>query len=160
MEFGSVSMSILRMELDSMVRVIYLLTKDIDERERLIRQTLAGEQWTQTTQRGKYKRVTDKDMVLIASKLQGWTQNVYSFGCSFIHLSNFHLHDELNPLDAVTPEEKKIILKYLRHYHSKPESDNPSYEEILALIPCVFNKIYGNLKCYLNKLESNNFLDT
>jgi hypothetical protein len=39
--------SILRQELDSMVRAIYLLAiTDIKERKRLVAQTFAGENWT------------------------------------------------------------------------------------------------------------------
>jgi len=48
--------SILRQELDSMVRVLYLLTLfDLDERKRLITQTLNGDIWTTPTEKGKNK---------------------------------------------------------------------------------------------------------
>lgn len=69
--------SILRQELDSMVRAIYLLNiDDIVERNRLITQTLNGEKWTVLTVNGKNKTVTDRDMVELSNTLQGWTLSV------------------------------------------------------------------------------------
>ena len=71
----SVAASILRMELDSMVRVIYLLSlPEIDNRVRLIEQTFANKKWTQITINQKEKMVTDKDMVNRANDLHGWAQ--------------------------------------------------------------------------------------
>lgn len=53
--------SILRQELDSMVRAIFLLViSDLSERNRLIKQTLKGETWTVITKKGKQKKVTDR----------------------------------------------------------------------------------------------------
>jgi hypothetical protein len=34
--------------------------------------------------------MTDREMIVIAHELQGWTQSVYKFGCAFIHLSSLH----------------------------------------------------------------------
>ena len=75
-----------------MVRVLYLLTLfDLDERKRLITQTLNGDIWTTPTEKGKNKKVPDRDMVELSNKLQGWTLSVYKFGCSFIPVSYTHL---------------------------------------------------------------------
>ena len=55
-DLPSMMASILRQELDSMIRVIYLLSiSDFDERKRLIKQTLDGKKWTELTRNGKYK---------------------------------------------------------------------------------------------------------
>ncbi len=91
--YGQV-MSILRQELDSMVRCIYLLNfADLEIRELLITQTLEGERWRYPNR----KIITDKEMVAIANGLQGWTNSVYKFGCAFIHLSNFHNYKVTDP---------------------------------------------------------------
>lgn len=65
--------AVLRQELDSMVRVIYLLDKDIARRTQLIDESVSGKKWS---------RVTDKEMVDLSQNLQGWTRSVYKFGCS------------------------------------------------------------------------------
>ncbi|MBC8378087.1 MAG: hypothetical protein H8E62_02845 [Planctomycetes bacterium] len=148
--------SILRQELDSMVRVIYLLTiTDLNERKRLINQTLNGEIWTVLTENGKIKKVTDRDMVELSNKLQGWTLSVYKFGCAFIHFSNFHDYRNENPFDLLDPDEQSSILDHMRYYHGGPKENHPSFEEIASYFPRVFHKIAGNLECYIKDLESN-----
>jgi hypothetical protein len=62
-EVLSPAFSILRQELDSMVRVIYLLQQNVVERVRLISLTLDGDKWQVETNNGKMRHVTDRDMV-------------------------------------------------------------------------------------------------
>jgi hypothetical protein len=146
--------SILRQELDSMVRVIYLLSiRNVQERERLIDQALKGDKWTVTTANGKNKKVTDREMVELSNKLQGWSFSVYKFGCSFIHLSNFHDYSASNPFEQIDDEEKYNILSHLRQYHGGPQSDAPKFEELSRYFPKVFEKIAANLDCYISDLE-------
>jgi hypothetical protein len=98
-ELPSQIVSILRQELDSMVRVVYLLTiPDMILRDELIKASVEGNQWELTTTKGKKRRVTDKEMVELANHLQGWTRSVYRFGCAFIHLSNFHDYQDRDPM--------------------------------------------------------------
>lgn len=137
-----------------MVRAIYLLViKSIPERRRLIQQTLRGERWQIKGAKGKFRKVTDREMVDLAQNLQGWAQSVYRFGCAFTHLSEFHNHFSRNPFDALPNEEKRHILSHMRQYHGGPSSDNPTMEELSGYIPRVFEKIAGNLECYIEHLE-------
>ena len=123
-------MSILRQELDSLIRVLYLLSiTDIDERERLMSCTLSGERWKITTNNGKKAIVTDAVMVEASQNFEGWAKSVYKFGCAFIHLSNFHGYLSSNPLDAISNMEKADILEHMRCYHHGPTSDNPTFNE-------------------------------
>jgi len=150
----SPAFSILRQELDSLIRVIYLLSlKNLTERRRLINSTLSGKKWKISTTKGKLKEVTDRDMIDQAQNLQGWTQSVYKFGCSFIHLSDFHNHLEKNPLSMLPELEKQNILKHMRNYHDGPLNDNPDIEELSRYLPQIFDKIASNLRCYLEQLE-------
>ncbi len=147
-------MSILRQELDSLIRVLYLLSlTDLTERDRLMSCTLSGEPWKYTTTKGKQAIVTDAVMVDISQKLEGWSKSVYKFGCAFIHLSNFHGYMSSNPLDSISTEDKADILEHMRCYHHGPESDNPTFSEFAQYFPKVFSKIKGNLECYLEALN-------
>ena len=66
----SPAFSILRQELDSMIRVIYLLQIDnLAERRRLIKSTLLGERWKVPTSKGKFRDVTDREMVDLSQRL-------------------------------------------------------------------------------------------
>jgi len=148
--------SILRQEIDSMIRAIFLLQiDDMTERQRLVKATLAGEKWKISTPKGKFRDITDREMVELAQKLQGWSYSVYSFGCAFIHLSNFHNHHAQNPFQSLTESEKHDILKHMRYYHGGPHNDNPDMLEFSMYLPRVFHKISENLECYLEDLEEN-----
>ena len=103
----SPAFSILRQELDWMIRVIYLLqVPDLAERSRLIKSTLRGEKWKVQTPKGKFRDLTDREMVDRSQQLQGWTQSVYRFGCAFVHLSDFHNHHAQNPFQRLTEAER------------------------------------------------------
>lgn len=156
----SPAFSILRQELDSMIRVIYLLAvTDVTERQRLIDSTLRGEKWKVQTNKGKWRDVTDREMVDLAQHLQGWTQSVYKFGCAFVHLSDFHNHLAQNPFDKLMKFEKQDILSHMRYHHDGPSHDDLDMAELAIYVPQVFEKIARNLECYLIELEQNNALD-
>ncbi len=146
--------SIVRQELDSMVRVIYLLSlNDPAERRRLIESTLRGEKWRIKTTKGRWKEVTDRDMVDLSQRLEGWTLSVYKFGCAFIHLSFYHNYLTEDPFNRLSDEEKHNIISHMRYYHGGPNHDNPDMFELASYLPQVFHKIADNLRCYLEELE-------
>jgi hypothetical protein len=154
-DLPAIMASILRQELDSMVRVIYLLTiQDLEDRRTLVNQSLNGQKW-KVVRNGKNIDMTDREMVNASNKIHGWALSVYKFGCSFIHLSNFHDYGQQNPFNNLKEDEKSDILMHLRNYHGGPSSDNPSFMELASYFPSVFEKIKGNLECYLEDLESN-----
>ena len=150
----SPAIAILRQELDSMVRVIYLLKlKDLGERDRLIDSTLQGTKWNVATAKGRFRDVTDREMVDLAQRLQGWTQSVYRFGCAFVHLSDFHNHLARDPFARLSKAERDHVLSHMRYYHGGPSRDDPDMRELSTYIPRVFDKIADNLECYLEQLE-------
>ncbi|QBZ92922.1 hypothetical protein EPZ47_29970 (plasmid) [Pseudomonas viciae] len=145
--------AILRQELDSMVRVIYLLSQEPARRTTLIEASVKGQQWKQVNGRG---RVTDREMVELAQQLQGWTCSVYKFGCAFIHLSNLHDYNDRDPMQQLTTEDREAILAHCRHYHGGPaRSDFP---DLLPYLPKVLDKVSGNLEYYLGQLQEGFFL--
>jgi hypothetical protein len=142
-------MAILRQELDSMVRVIYLLSQDISRRTVLIEASVNGQQWMQSAGRG---RVTDREMVNLAQQLQGWTRSVYTFGCAFIHLSNLHDYNDRDPMQQLPSEEREAILDHCRHYHGGPVGS--AFIDLLPYLPKVLEKVSVNLRCYLEQLRN------
>lgn len=153
-------LSILRQELDSMIRVIYLLSiNDLRERHRLIDSTLQGKRWKVRTTKGKWRDVTDREMVDLAQTLEGWTQSVYKFGCAFVHLSDYHNHNVDNPFDKLKESERQDILSHMRYYHGGPCNDSPDVRELAWYVPQVFKKIASNMECYLKGLAEDRSLD-
>ena len=143
--------SVLRQELDSMVRVIYLLAQSPERRELLIESSVSGRKWSRE---GPRARVTDSEMVKLAQELQGWAQSVYKFGCAFIHLSNLHDYNDRDPLLQLPAYERRDILDHCRYYHGGPATDAERFEDLVPYLPRVLEKISGNLECYLEQLES------
>jgi hypothetical protein len=135
--------SLLRQELDSLIRVCYLNTlSDTNEIERLIKDTVNGIQWGKDR-----KRITDRRMVNIASQYNHWAPEVYDFGNSFTYLTNFHDYRNNDPLKNLDTTQKQTIRHYLNSYHgfqaaSEITFDNviPYYDEtfcITGLIACI-----------------------
>ena len=86
--YGQV-ISILRQELDSMVRVMFLLSiSDLNLREHFINQTLEGIKWSYPNTK---KVVTDKQMVDLADKFYGWHFFVYKLGCALFIFQQWYI---------------------------------------------------------------------
>ncbi len=150
----SVAVGILRQELDSMVRIIFLRNQpDSQQRVRLLRMAVSGEAWSLPTPRGNLMRVTDRQMVDFANDLHGWSKMVYKFGCNFIHLSDCHDYHARDPFAALPDDERLSIAQYLRQYHQGNASADSTFEEISAYFPKVLEKISANLEHELRGLE-------
>ena len=134
-----------------MVRVIYLLTQGIDRRTELIEASVCGEKWFRPNSRAS---VTDKEMVDLAQRLQGWTRSVYRFGCAFIHLSNLHDYNDRDPLGQLPPQECEDILDHCRYYHGGPRGEEIQFADLVPYLPRALQKIADNLEYYLDELES------
>ena len=149
-------MAVLRQELDSMVRCIFLLSiSDRRYRGQLVEDAVHGRQWRTEDRK---RKITDRDMVDLSAQLHGWTQNVYAFGCGFIHLSAFHDYTDRDPFDFLTSADRKIIGHYLRNYHGFTVYAATKFKDITPILPVVFDKIAGNLECYLKDLEADSDL--
>lgn len=142
--------AVLRQELDSMVRVIYLLTQSAERRAALIGASVQGGKWHQPNSRAS---VTDKELVDLAQNLQGWTLSVYKFGCSFIHLSGLHDYNDRDPLEQLPAHERENILDHCRQYYGGPHGDHATFTQLVPYLPRVLEKITDNLRHYLAELE-------
>lgn len=144
--------SILRQELDSLIRIMYLLSlKDMAYREQLVKDAVEGRQWMS---KGGKKRITDAEMVKFANKLHGWANSVYKFGCAFVHLSKLHDYNDRDPMDELPAAEKADLLHHIRSVHGGPAGANPKMNDIIPLLPLVFRKLRDNLHHYLASLEA------
>lgn len=149
--------SVLRQELDSLVRVVFLLAQeDRSYRQQLIEDSVSGRRWRRRDSR---QAVTDREMVDLTDTLHGWTKSVYAFGCAFIHLSNLHDHAARDPLAQITESERKAILDHLRFYHGGPNGDSPTFADVVPYLPMVFAKIADNLECYVKQIEQDGELE-
>ncbi|MES2284104.1 MAG: hypothetical protein V4547_00365 [Bacteroidota bacterium] len=146
------AISILRQELDSMVRVIFLLEEaDLSVRSHFIGQTLKNKKWTLPNSR---TIITDRHMVEIADFMFGWTQSVYRLGCAFIHLSPMNDYKNENPFLQLTQEEKDEVREHLNNYHSFPLTNDLTMQTVSPYLQRVFTKVSDNLEYYIGGLEN------
>jgi len=146
---AGISVAILRLELDSLIRVLYLLSQGARQRDRLIEASLHGQRWRHPDG----KTITDAQMVRHSATLHGWAGSVYSFGCAFIHLSRNHDYLTLDPFAALPLAERETISSYVRFYHGGAIHPNSEFAELVAYIPAVFEKISSNLEAHLRDLK-------
>lgn len=148
--------SVLRQELDSLVRVVFVLAqRDRAYRRQLIGDSVSGRRWRR---HNSQQLVTDREMVDLTDTLHGWTKSVYSFGCAFIHLSNLHDHQARDPLEQITETERNAMLSHLRQYHGGPLGASPRFRDLIPYLPRVFSKISDNLECYVKDIEQDSVL--
>ena len=129
------AISILRQELDSMVRVIYLLFCPEERRSLLIQNTLNGQKWN----------VTDRTMVDYSNQYWGWTDFVYKFGCAFIHLSQFHEYLTEDPFSKISEEDSTAIKGYLNQYHNFLLENDLNVRTLEPYLIQVFEKVSDNI---------------
>lgn len=146
--------AVLRQELDSMVRVIFLLAQPSHIRTQLIADSVNGKKWKVGRQ-----IVTDRNMVDLAQQLRGWTASVYKFGCAFIHLSALHDYNVRDPLQLLPAAERDDILDHCRRYHGGPVHSNAGFMDLVPFLPMALEKVAGNLEEYLIDLVSGRSLD-
>lgn len=141
---------ILRQELDSMVRVLFLLACEQSQRIMFIKQTLNNEKWHD----GK-RTITDYLLIKNVLNMCGWARNVYLFGCSFIHLSVSHNYMQEDPFLKLSREELKAIKNFMVQYHNFPQEQDITFITMQPYLLKIFEKINSNLTCHLETLNNN-----
>ena len=125
----SQAVSILRQQLDSMVRAIFLLQiQNTNERNHYIDQTIVlNQKWTYIHSR---RIVTDKDMVDVANSLHDCTRSAYKLGCAFIHLSSLPDYSHENPFSKLPTSGQDDIKQHLHDYHGFSLANDLNMETI------------------------------
>lgn len=142
--------SVLRMELDSMIRVIWLLGHP-DTSEQILASCVAGEGF-----KVGRTRISDREMAEDAAHVNGWVRAVYSFGNTFVHLTNAHDYAVLDPFQGY--KHRGEVIGFLNHYHrgkvpGGPVDDSSTLSDVAAYAPYVLEKITSNLDIYVRELQ-------
>lgn len=151
-----VCIGIIRQELDSLLRVSYLIDWEKGYQFRsnaydLIKNSVEEGKWQFLNEKNKIQRVQDKEML----DEGGWESIVYAFGCGLIHLSNKHLYQDFDPVLQLQQEEKERIVSYLNIYHGFCKEE-VNMKDIIDYLPKIYEKIYGNIEGHLEEIVSIN----
>lgn len=146
------ALALVRQELDSMIRVIWLIDSCDDvERARLVADAMHGVHWQKTSAKGKLVRIADAEMSDAALRRHGWIKQVYRYGCHLIHLSDWHNYRHHDPTKNMSHQERNEIKEDLEHFHAE-EIDELTFSHVRMHAPYAMNKIGDNLACYLHEL--------
>jgi hypothetical protein len=153
----SISIGLLRQELDSLIRVAYLCDNDASSQISLslMNDLLEGNQWKRLTRKNKKARITDREMLNVASSIGGWVEIIYSFGCKLIHLSELHGYKTNRSQSNIPANEKEEIIQYLSCYHDYPY-DDIEVDHIEKYIPEIMKKLIDNVNYYILQIETEN----
>ncbi|AIE87691.1 hypothetical protein OP10G_4323 [Fimbriimonas ginsengisoli Gsoil 348] len=142
--------AILREEMESLVKVMYLLRLDMGEREATARNVLDGRGFCDPSG----QPITDQEMLAVAGTLHGWAKIVYTFARVFIHFASLYSFASRDPLDQLTTAERRTIVDHLNGCHEGRLNDKSPFDALAPLLVRVFNNISMNLTCYLAILEA------
>lgn len=139
--------SIIRMELDSLIRICYIKSISNEERRRMLFiQFFNGQRW-------KFEKdiVTDRNMVSFIANNLGlrWAEPIYDIGCAFIHLSPYHDYMNLSPTSSLTNEQRKIIINHVKDHHKIELEKDFSFIDLVGVAPLVYKKLRDNLLYYI-----------
>jgi hypothetical protein len=142
--------SVLRMEVDSVIRVIYLLHNP-DTRDRILASCVRGNGF-----KDGRNRIPDQQMIRVATSDNNWVNAVYRFGNKFVHLTDAHDYADVDPFQAY--DQKDEVINYLNQYHGGKLSGQPlgassTLRDIAAYAPLVLDKITSNLLGYIERLR-------
>ncbi len=85
-------------------------------------------------------------MVDTANNLNGWTNSVYKFGCTFIHLSNFHDYEQNDIFQTIDVTERENIKQFMNGYYNYDLNEELTFNSVKPHLFNLFIKIYDNLK--------------
>jgi hypothetical protein len=152
-ECYGVCIGIIRQELDSLLRVSYLIEFNgwcfNEFAFELVKNSVESGEWRYLNN-NKFKRVTDKEML----DKGGWESIVYDFGCGLIHLSNKHSYKH-NSILNISQNEKEKIIDYMKKYHDFDKTD-VDMNDIVEYLPRIYKKIRENIDYYLEEIVSIN----
>ena len=131
--------SLLRIQLDCYVRLLFLNAQSDTLRECLLEDFYRGERW----------RISDHDMLKSVSRY-GWEHNVYKLSCSFIHLSRLSNIDSVNILNTLNKDDSESIVGFINNYHGASLTVHSTNQEIIKYLPDIMQKITDNLLYELN----------
>jgi len=135
--------AILRMELDSLIRVHNYNCSNADTKDCILHGFFEGKKWPST----------DRAMVENMPHIMGWAKHIYDFCCAFIHLSPYHDWAESDDIPNLSLDKRRQITQGLREQQnddwgydtSLVINENFGFNDLVPFVPHIFKKLRGNL---------------
>jgi hypothetical protein len=152
-EIYGIAIGLLRQEIDTFVRLVYLESVDERTAASLLTQFVDGKRWS----RGG-RLIRDGEMIEIAKAPNEWVRIAYDFGCKLIHFSMLHECKSIDPFVRISSEDRQTIVGFLRSYHGYRDADI-DLRRFVRFLPKVMNKISGKIEnCCCRLSDRKNYL--
>lgn len=130
--------AIIRMELDSLIRVHDFNTANNFKKEQLLDNFFTKHKWTKT----------DRTMVENMPWALGWATHIYEFCCAFIHLSPYHDWASNDRIPNLTNDKRILIVNAIREQQYDPNlviNEDFGFNELVQFASHIFRKLRDNL---------------
>ena len=135
--------AIIRMELDSLMRVHNFNSLTDPEKRQILNSFFDGKRWPNT----------DRNMVENMPSIMGWTKHIYDFCCAFIHLSPYHDWASSCTIPDLTQDKRRSIVKDIKSQQNANWGYDPTlaidenfgFDELVLFAPHIFKKLRSNL---------------
>jgi hypothetical protein len=144
--------SIMCQELDQIIRLLFLIKSRSYERKQLINLAINSQKWYLLGENNKKEYITDEILFKFTDSLKGWERSFYEFGFSFKHLSTNYNYLLKDPIINLKKIERERIYNYIKEYHVQDWPINYTLDDIIPVLPLIFEKLSQNLSLYLAQL--------
>jgi hypothetical protein len=141
--------SIIRQELDSLIRLNYYRSLNFAKKQELLRNFFAGDKAFPSDK--NLIAQFDPESLLYRLPFLGWAEHIYKVGCAFVHLTQMHNWEQGEPELTFTDEERKDIVMNVNWWQKEymktdfALKSDFSFTDLVAVAPGIFNKLRTNL---------------
>ena len=144
--------SIMCQELDQVIRLLFLLNSNSDNKKLFIQSAINSQKWYVVNRENKKEYVTEEMIVQFAETLSGWDKSIYEFGLSFDSLSKNFNYGSKDPIKSMDDNDRNKLYKYIKEYHVKDFPDDFSINELVPVLPIIIKEISSKLNSYMNRV--------
>jgi hypothetical protein len=135
--------TIIRIELDSLIRVNDFNNANDIKKESLLDSFFNGNKWPNT----------DRNMVEKLSSSLSWAKHIYDFCCAFIHLSPYHDWASTSDIPNLTQDKRRSIVSEIKAQQNDDWGYDTSlvitedfgFDDLIPFAPHIFKKLRKNL---------------
>jgi len=111
--------SIMRQELDQIIRLLFLLNSAKNVQKQLIESSINNHKWFVINKENKKDYITDEIISKYSESLKGWDKSIYEFGLAFGSLATTFNYGTKDPIKTMAENDRDKIYKYIIEYHDK-----------------------------------------
>jgi hypothetical protein len=144
--------SIMCQELDQIIRILFLLNSNFEERKGFIQASIDSHKWSIKNKENKREFINDEMLLHFAGTLEGWDRGIYEFGIAFKNLSNNFNYGSRDPIKSMGEAERLQLSRYIQNFHQGDFPGDFTLETLIPILPVIIDEISAKLKSYLDRI--------